>query len=62
MKENLKKKRYRICCQEKLGTKLIHATDRLHFEAGKNQQYNVVAGTDGSRSTHAFDDDKIADA
>ena len=46
-----------------VSTAACYATDRIHFKSGKNQQSNVVGGeTDESKSTHVFDDDKIADA
>ena len=46
-----------------VSTKACYATDTMHFQAGKNQQSNVIGGqTDESKSTNVFDDDHIADA
>lgn len=46
-----------------VSTAACYATDRLHFQAGKNQQSNVVGGeTDEFKSSRVFEDDKIADA
>jgi ferredoxin len=46
-----------------VSTKACYATDRMHFQSGKNQQSNVIGGqTDESKSTNEFDDNQIADA
>jgi ferredoxin len=46
-----------------VSTKACYATDKTHFQAGKNQQSNVVGGqTDESKSTNVFDDNQIGDA
>ena len=35
----------------------------MHFQAGKNQQSNVIGGqTDESKSSNVFDDEQMADA
>jgi len=46
-----------------VSTGACYASDRLHFQSGKNQQSNVVGGqTDESKSTNVFDDNQISDA
>jgi ferredoxin len=46
-----------------VSTKACYATDKLHFQPGKNQQSNVIGGqTDESKSTNVFDDNQIANA
>jgi ferredoxin len=46
-----------------ISTAACYSTVSQHFKAGKNQQANVIGGeTDESKSTHVFEDDKIANA
>ena len=46
-----------------VSTGACYASDRIHFQSGKNQQSNVIGGqTDESKSTNVFDDNQIADA
>ncbi len=46
-----------------VSTVACYASDRLHFQSGKNQQPNVIHGqTDESKSTNLFDDNQIVDA
>ena len=57
--------KYKVEVNLKTGvsTKACYATDRMHFQSGKNQQSNVIGGqTDESKSTNVFDDNQIADA
>ena len=46
-----------------VSTGACYASDRSHFQSGKNQQSNVIGGqTDESKSSNEFDDNRIADA
>jgi ferredoxin len=46
-----------------VSTGACYATDRLHFQSGKNQQSNVIGGqTDESKSSNVIDDNQMADA
>ncbi len=46
-----------------VSTAACDEADKMHFQAGKNQQPNVVGGqTDESTSTNTVGDDKIADS
>lgn len=46
-----------------VSTGACFASDRLHFQSGKNQQSNVIGGqTDESKTSNVFDDNQIVDA
>jgi ferredoxin len=46
-----------------VSTGACYASDRSHFQSGKNQQSNVIGGqTDESKSSNLIDDNQLADA